>query len=93
LFTLSVHAGEVFLNRDGCAGCSSGAAVDDATKSGFVTCRTRTVKHKPRMENWVYPLELNRPLPTLPLWLAEDVVVALELEASYEETCRVLRIG
>jgi hypothetical protein len=31
-------------------------------------------------------------LPTLPLWLADDFAVPLELEASYEDTCRALRI-
>jgi hypothetical protein len=33
------------------------------------------------------------PLPTLPLWLADDLAVPLELEASDEVTCRVLRIA
>jgi hypothetical protein len=37
-------------------------------------------------------LALGHPLPTLPLWLADDLPVPVELEASYEETCRVLRI-
>jgi hypothetical protein len=31
-------------------------------------------------------------LPTLPLWLAENFAIPLELEESYEETCRILRI-
>ena len=43
------------------------------------------------LEAWVNPLTLGRPLPTLPLWLAEDFAVPLELEPSYEETCRILR--
>jgi hypothetical protein len=30
---------------------------------------------------------------TLPLWLAGNLGVPLDLEASYEETCRVLRIA
>jgi len=30
---------------------------------------------------------------TLPLWLSEELAVSLELEASYEETCHVLRIN
>jgi hypothetical protein len=45
-----------------------------------------------RLETWSYDLALGRPLPTLPLWLAADFVVPLELEAGYEETCRILRI-
>ena len=40
----------------------------------------------------MYTLELGRPLPTLPLWLAENLAVPLELEPSYEETRRALRI-
>ena len=27
-----------------------------------------------------------------PVWLADDLAVPLELETTYEETCRVLRI-
>ena len=45
------------------------------------------------LETWAHPLTLGRPLPTLPLWLAEDLALPLELEPSYEETCRVLRIA
>jgi hypothetical protein len=44
------------------------------------------------LETWLYPLTLGQPLPTLPLWLADNLAVPLELEASYEETCRILRI-
>jgi hypothetical protein len=43
-------------------------------------------------EAWVNSLAVARPLPTLPLWLAEDLAIPLELEPSYEETCRVLRM-
>ena len=45
------------------------------------------------LETWAHPLAVRRPLPTLPLWLAADRAVPLELERSYEETCRILRIG
>jgi hypothetical protein len=41
---------------------------------------------------WAHALALGEPLPTLPLWLADNLAVPLELEATYEETCRVLRI-
>jgi hypothetical protein len=44
------------------------------------------------LETWAHPLSVGRPLPTLPLWLAENLAVPLELEGSYEETCGVLRI-
>lgn len=44
------------------------------------------------LETWSHPLVVGQPLPTLPLWLAENFAVPLELEPSYEETARVLRI-
>jgi hypothetical protein len=42
---------------------------------------------------WFYPMTLGQPLPTLPIWLEADLGVFLNLETSYEETCRVLRIA
>jgi hypothetical protein len=41
---------------------------------------------------WTHPLLVGQPLPLLPLWLADNLAVPLELEATYEETCRILRI-
>ena len=46
-----------------------------------------------QLEAWAHALALGQPLPTLPLWLADNLAVPLELEESYEETCRVLRIA
>ncbi|MBW3600597.1 MAG: DUF4058 family protein [Planctomycetes bacterium] len=57
------------------------------------TCRARKIGRAPKLEAWAYPLVVGQPLPTLPLWIAEDMAVPLELEASYEDTCRVLRIA
>jgi hypothetical protein len=45
------------------------------------------------LETWSYRLELGEVLPTLPLWLSENLAIPLELEGSYEATCRVLRIA
>jgi Protein of unknown function (DUF4058) len=45
-----------------------------------------------QMDTWNERLGIAAPLPTLPLWLASNLAVPLELEVSYEETCRVLRI-
>ena len=41
---------------------------------------------------WAHALVVGQRLPLLPLWLAENLAVPLELEATYEETCRILRI-
>jgi hypothetical protein len=56
-------------------------------------CRWRREGDAPRLQTWAHSLTVGQPLPTLPLWLADDLAVPLELEASYEETCRVLRIA
>jgi len=57
-----------------------------------VTCRGRKVGGKPRFETWAYPLIVGEKLPMLPIWLDNELAVSLDLEASYEETCRALRI-
>lgn len=44
------------------------------------------------LEAWAHVLALGQRLPTMPLWLADNLAVPLDLEESYEETCRVLRI-
>jgi len=46
-----------------------------------------------RLETWAYALAVGQPLPTLPLWLVDNLAVPLDLEASYEETCRILCIS
>jgi hypothetical protein len=46
-----------------------------------------------RLQTWAYSLDVGQPLPMLPLWLSADHSVPLDLEASYEDTCRQLRIA
>ena len=46
-----------------------------------------------RLEAWSLGLVIGQPLPTLPLWLREDLVTALELEQSYEQACKDLWIS
>jgi hypothetical protein len=58
-----------------------------------VTVRGRKrVRKRPMLNTWFYPMALGQPLPTLPIWLDVDLGVSLDLETSYEATCRVLRI-
>lgn len=45
-----------------------------------------------QLEVWPAPLVLGQPLPTLPLWIASEFSVPLDLEASYQMTCADLRI-
>jgi len=57
-------------------------------------------RHHPRqgsnghadLETWPVPLDIGRPLPTLPLWLTDGPAIPIDLEASYQETCAVLRM-
>ena len=55
-------------------------------------CRLRRRADEWLLETWAHPLALGRPLPTVPLWLAEDLAVPLELDQSYEQSCSVLNI-
>jgi hypothetical protein len=58
-----------------------------------VTCRNRSIERRRRLEFWSHTLAIGQPLPGLPIWLTETDAVNLDLETSYEETCRVLRIA
>lgn len=57
-----------------------------------VTLRGRKWKAKSVLDIWPHAMKVGAPLPTLPIWLNEDRLIPLNLESSYEEACRVLRI-
>ena len=57
-----------------------------------VACRLRESHNKRLLETWNHPLVLGQPLPRLPLWLTENFAVPLDLEETYEQTCRDLRL-
>ena len=56
-----------------------------------VTLRGRRGSRR-RIETFAHVLEVGQPLPTLPLWLSADQWVRVELEPTYEETCRLLGV-
>lgn len=58
-----------------------------------VSCRGVAARGRWRVEAWEHELAVGAPLPTLPLWLSDSRYVPLELEATYEDTCRGLRIA
>jgi uncharacterized protein DUF4058 len=58
-----------------------------------VSCRGIAARGRWRVEAWEHALAVGSPLPTLPLWLTASLYVPLELEATYEDTCRGLRIA
>lgn len=44
------------------------------------------------LETWSRPVAPGEKLPCLPVWLTDDLAIPVDLEASYEQTCRDLRI-
>jgi hypothetical protein len=59
-----------------------------------VTMRGRKrPRRRSLLEIWFYPMQVGQPLPTLPISLDVDLSIDLQLEGSYEETCRFLRIS
>lgn len=57
-----------------------------------VSCRWRPRGISRWLETWSRPFVIGEPLPVLPLWLSDELAIPLDLEASYEQTCRDLRI-
>jgi Protein of unknown function (DUF4058) len=55
-------------------------------------CRGTIPRKRWTLETWYRPLTVGQPLPSLPLWLTDDLQIPLDLEPSYEDACRVLRI-
>jgi hypothetical protein len=55
-------------------------------------CRVRRHDDDWLLDTWFDALAVGKPFPTMPLWLADNVAVPLELESSYEESCRILGI-
>lgn len=59
-----------------------------------VTLRGRKrPKKRGLLDAWFFPLLLGQPLPTIPLWLGPELMIQVPLEPSYQEVCRLLRIG
>lgn len=54
--------------------------------------RMRDEGRRRMMDHWYHRLAIGEPLPTLPIWLTETQAVSLNLESSYQATCRALRI-
>jgi hypothetical protein len=68
------------------------ALADEPPPIYAVTVRLRSEGGRRMMDNWYHPLAIGQDLPTLPIWLKETRAISLDLEASYEESCRTLRI-
>lgn len=58
-----------------------------------ISYRVIQAEEKKQLCAWPYPLKVGEPLPTVPLWIAADLAVPLELEETYTDACVGLRIG
>src|SRR5262249_22391367 len=47
---------------------------------------------KPHLDMWYERLAVGAALPTLPLWLRGGICLPVELQATYERTCREQRL-
>lgn len=58
------------------------------------TAAYRVVEHQGQsaVDIWSRSLEIGQPLPTMPLWLRGEICLPVELNATYELTCREQRI-
>ncbi|MCC6419971.1 MAG: DUF4058 family protein [Gemmataceae bacterium] len=71
----------------------SDPALSPSPPTLYTTACRLTKRHDEwHLEAWAHPLSLGRPLPTVPLWLADNLAVPLELEESYEQSCSILNI-
>jgi hypothetical protein len=57
------------------------------------SCRWPTNGTRALLQAWSHTLVVGQPLPTLPLWLREDLAIGLDLEQSYEQACSDLWIS
>jgi hypothetical protein len=57
-----------------------------------VTCRIQFDGQRNHLNTWYHPLTIGQPLPRIPLWLNDEQRIEFDLEPSYEETYRVLRV-
>jgi hypothetical protein len=73
-------------------GVEASAAVPPSSLSAVSYRALGREEETQQLQLWTAPLALGQPLPTLPLWIASDFSVPLDLEASYQATCVDLRI-
>ncbi|MFO0850579.1 MAG: DUF4058 family protein [Gemmataceae bacterium] len=69
------------------------SAVSYRTVEGLGDAALQTGDGRVRLDVWPFPLAVGAELPTVPLWLAADLAVPLELELTYAAACKSLRLG
>ncbi len=56
------------------------------------SCRWVSGERRARLEAWAHPMAVGEPLPSLPIWLTDDMSIVFDLERSYEQACTDLSI-
>ncbi len=71
-----------------------GASPPEVLRSGLYATAYRPVRQegKSDLNIWQEPLAVSQQLPTMPLWLRDGPCLPVDLEETYEQTCRELRL-
>ena len=85
----------VNLHEDICNALRLSDAFDWSSPSGLsaLCYRLLKVEGRERLDVWPFALAIGSELPTVPLWLEPNLVVPLELELTYTNTCESLRLS
>jgi hypothetical protein len=85
--------GNLFAELLGLLGASVASAGQDDGDLYAVANRTAPRAEGPLLETWPHVLKIGGALPTVPLWLAADLCLPLDLEATYHTACVARRIA
>jgi len=73
-------------------GCSAAVSTPEPSQLYTAACRTTKSGDEWLLQTWLHPLTVGRPLPVVPLWLADDLALPLDLAESYDQSCAILNI-
>jgi hypothetical protein len=77
----------------GRSGSSPPRAKTPREDKGAPVYRPIVLDGQQQIEAWPSPLEIGRPLPVLPLALDAELVLPIDLEATYRAACQRRRLG
>jgi hypothetical protein len=73
-------------------GLTDPSFASDPPSTYAVTLRSHALATRSQLESWAYPMVVGQRLPLLPIWLANEHAISLDLEVSYQQTCSALRL-
>ena len=62
------------------------------SETSAISYRATMSNGEAEVQVWMSPLVVGKPLPTVPLWIATEQAVPLDLEASHAAACEDVRI-